>query len=63
MFTEAQAAYKIVKLCYYKHSICDSNKPNILISELALFHLKYIASTKQLLITDFLRKKWVARRY
>jgi hypothetical protein len=57
MFTEAQAAYKIVKLCFYKHSICDSNKLNILISELALFHLKYMTSTKQLFIADFFGQK------
>jgi hypothetical protein len=63
MFTEAQAAYKIVKLCFHKHGICNSNKPNISISELTLFHLKYMASTKQLLITDFFRKKWIALRY
>jgi len=54
MFRETHAVYRIVKLCFYKHSTCNNN---ILISKLALFHLKYMASTKQLLITDFLEKK------
>jgi hypothetical protein len=56
-FTKAYTAYETLKLFFCPHSITEHDKQNILNLELALFHLRYNASTKQLSVTYFFGKK------
>jgi hypothetical protein len=56
-FTEELRAFESIRAFMYAHDITERDQANIVNIESLLFNLKRKGATKQMKITDFLKKK------